>query len=335
MQIDNYSLKNCNTFGIEAKAAHFYEYTHVNQLVNFLQSDFNFKKPFFVLGGGSNVLFTKDFEGTIIHPNNKGIRVIEEQENSVFVEVAAGEIWDDFVAWAVANNLYGAENLSHIPGCVGASPVQNIGAYGKEAADIISQVFTIEIASKQNYCFSKLECEFGYRTSVFKTHKANKYIVTSVIFELQKQRNFSIEYGSIKSEIEKLGEINLENVRNTIIAIREQKLPNPAEIGNAGSFFKNPIVNSDKLQELLKTYPNMVTYPISDNEVKIAAGWLIENLGFKGFELGKAKVHDKQALVITNMGGATGNEIVNLARKIQQTIYEKTGITIEPEVIFL
>ena len=335
MQIDNFSLKNFNTFGINALTRHYFSFTSNDELLEFLEKSCNYSIPIFILGGGSNILFTKNFEGTIIHPQNKGITIIDKTNSEVFVKVAAGEIWDDFVAWAVSNQLHGIENLSLIPGNIGASPVQNIGAYGVEACETICEVHTIETLTGKSRTFSLQECDFGYRSSIFKTIEANKYIVLDVIFRLQKHGTFRLEYGSIKNEIESHGKITLETIRETIISIRNEKLPDPKQIGNAGSFFKNPIVSISHYNELYKKFPNIVSYPISNSEIKIAAGWLIDTLGFKGYTIGNAKVHEKQALVLTNTGNASGKEIVLLSKKIQEKVFQETGIHIEPEVIFL
>ena len=334
MQYNNFSLQKFNTFGIEAKAHVFFSYTNDNELTAFLKNDFRKDVPFFILGGGSNVLFTNNFEGTIIHPETKGISIIKEQGNDVFVKTAAGEVWDDFVQWAVSHNLRGVENLSFIPGCVGASPVQNIGAYGAEAKDVISEVHCIAIADQSTRIFTKNECKFGYRDSIFKHEEADKYIVTSVVYQLQKEAPFNLNYGSLANVIDK-DHATLQTVCDGIIAVRKDKLPDPKEIGSAGSFFKNPIISAEKANELKKAYPNMVLYPAPNNTVKVAAGWLIDSLGLKGFQLGNARVHPKQALVLTNAGNATGNDVVELAKHIQNAVYKTYGIEIVPEVIFL
>ncbi len=333
MQFNNFSLKQYNTFGIDAKAETFFSYTTNAELRLFLANNFCKEKPFYVLGGGSNILFTKDFDGTIIHSETKGIEVVCECGNDVFVKVAAGEIWDDFVQWSVDHDLHGAENLSFIPGCVGASPVQNIGAYGAEAKDVIYEVYCISINDQTDKIFSKEDCKFGYRDSVFKHEAAGKYIVTEVVYKLQKNAPFNLNYGSLKNAIDE-NTATLQTVRDGIISVRKEKLPDPKEIGSAGSFFKNPVVPKEQADELLKSFPNMVTYPAA-NGIKIAAGWLIDSLGFKGHQIGGAKVHEKQALVLTNSGNATSSDVVNLSKEIQNSIKVKYGIAIEPEVIFL
>ena len=279
-------------------------------------------------------MLTKPFLGTIIHPENKGIKIERELGNNVFVKVAAGEIWDDFVQWAVDHGLHGVENLSFIPGCVGASPVQNIGAYGAEAKDSISQVVCLAVDDATPRVFSNEECRFGYRDSVFKHEEAGKYIVTEVLFRLQKQAPFNLGYGSIKNNIDEQT-ATLQTVRNAIISIRKEKLPDPSEIGSAGSFFKNPIVPDEQANELKQSFPNMVTYPATEGFTKIAAGWLIDSLGLKGFSIGEAQVHPKQALVLTNMGNATSDDVVSLAKHVREKVWETYHIEILPEVIYL
>jgi len=334
MRNGKFSLQKYNTFGIDACADTFFSYNNIDDLILFLQNDFDKEKPFFILGGGSNVLFTSNYQGTIIHPETKGITITQEDDNDVFVAVAAGEIWDDFVQWAVDNNLHGVENLSYIPGCVGASPVQNIGAYGSEAKDAIHEVHCISIAEQTRKTFSKEECKFGYRDSIFKHECANKYIVETVVFKLQKDAPFNLSYGSLNTMIDEKT-ATLQKVRETIIQIRKEKLPDPKEIGSAGSFFKNPIIPENQANTLRNKFPKIVTYPAPNGNIKVAAGWLIDSLGLKGFCMGGAKVHEKQALVLTNAGNATGNDVVALAQHIQEEVKQTYNIQIEPEVIFL
>lgn len=329
----NFSLLQYNTFGIDETAQQFFSFSSIDELVDFLTNGFQKDEPFFVLGGGSNVLLTKPFAGTIIHPENKGISIIEESDNEVFVKVAAGEIWDDYVLWAVEHNLHGVENLSFIPGCVGASPVQNIGAYGSEAKDSIYQVECMSVADANLRVFTNEECKFGYRDSVFKHEEAGKYIVINVIFKLLKQAPFNLGYGSLQGIDPTTA--TLQSVRDAIIEIRKSKLPDPKEIGSAGSFFKNPIVPNAQAELLKRKYPNMVTYPASEGFTKIAAGWLIDSLGLKGFSIGGAQVHPKQALVLTNKGNATSSDVVSLAQHIQQQVFSTYQIAISPEVIYL
>lgn len=333
MQFNNFSLKKFNTFGIDASTSIYFSYTKNDELVEFLANDFNSTRPFYILGGGSNILFTKNFDGTIIHPETKGISIVAENENDVFVEAQAGEIWDDFVEWTVAHELHGIENLSFIPGTVGASPVQNIGAYGVEAGNCIHEVHCLDIKNQNKKIFTQNDCKFGYRDSIFKHECAGKYIVISVVYKLQKNAPFNLKYGSLTNVIDEQ-KATLRDVREGIITVRKTKLPDPKEIGSAGSFFKNPIVPTEQADTLKQKFPNMVTYPAS-NGTKIAAGWLIDSLGLKGFSIGGAKVHDKQALVLTNVGNATSSDIVELAKHIQKLVLETYGIEIVPEVIYL
>lgn len=330
----DFSLLQYNTFGIDEQAKFFFSFSDKQELAAFLKNEFRKDLPYFVLGGGSNVLLTKPFAGTVIHPENKGISVVAEQGNDVLVSVAAGEVWDDFVQWAVSNNLHGVENLSFIPGCVGASPVQNIGAYGSEAKDAIYRVVCMAIGDQEERIFSNEECRFGYRDSVFKHEEAGKYIVTDVVFKLHKNAPFNLGYGSLRNSIDE-SSATLQIVRDTIIAIRKEKLPDPKEIGSAGSFFKNPVVPTEQAEQLKQSFPDMVIYPAPDGKTKIAAGWLIDSLGLKGFRIGGAQVHPKQALVLTNTGGATATDVTNLASHVKTKVGETYGLTIEPEVIYL
>jgi len=334
MQTENFSLKNLNTFHLDVNARYYFNCSTIAELQHFLKYRLQKELPFLVLGGGSNLLFTQDYNGTVIHPQIKGIEIINEDKENAFVMVGAGVEWDDFVAWAVENNLYGVENLSLIPGNVGAAPVQNIGAYGVEAKDVVFAVNTIEIATGETRGFLNVDCKFGYRNSVFKQEQAGKQIVTGVVFKLLKQGEFNVEYGSIKDELAKESEITLQTVRNVIVRIRESKLPNPELIGNAGSFFKNPVISQEHFNKVQYKFPDVVSYKV-ESEVKIAAGWLLDKLGFKGFSIGGAKVHEQQALVLTNTGTATGADIVALSKAIQEKVYNETGIELEPEVIFL
>lgn len=333
MQFNNFSLKKFNTFGIDASTKIFFSFSKNEELIDFLANNFNSKLPFYILGGGSNILFTKDFEGTIIHPETKGITIVEESDNDVFVEAQAGEIWDDFVEWTVSHNLHGIENLSFIPGTVGASPVQNIGAYGVEAGNCIYKVHCLSIENQTEKIFTQSECKFGYRDSIFKHEYAQKYIVTSVVYKLQKDAPFNLKYGSLTNCIDPQS-ATLQIVRDGIINVRKTKLPDPKEIGSAGSFFKNPIIPTLQADALKQKFPEMVTYA-APNGTKIAAGWLIDSLGLKGFSIGGAMVHDKQALVLTNKGNATSNDVVELAQYIQKQVQETYEIEIVPEVIYL
>lgn len=335
-EIKNYSLLPHNTFGMDVKASLFVEYASVTELKDVLTNKDCLKSSWLHIGGGSNLLFTADYEGTVLHSAIHGYEVITENDETIEIRVGAGEVWDDFVAFAVKHGWYGAENLSLIPGEVGASAVQNIGAYGTEAKDLIVSVETVEVSTGRERVFTNDECRYAYRESIFKKELKGKYIVTYVTYRLGKRPVFNLEYGNVKGELEKRGcGVTLENVRNTVIAIREAKLPNPKEQGNAGSFFMNPVVSRLQFEALQREYPDMPFYNVGEDKVKIPAAWMIDRCGWKGRQVGNAGVHTKQALVLVNCGGATGQEIVELSRQIQDSVFSKFGIVISPEVNFI
>lgn len=331
----NHSLLPYNTFGIDVKAASFIEYSSVDDLKNILSRDVFISRPFLHIGGGSNLLFTTDYAGSILHSQIKEMTVVNEQGGDVFVRVSSGIVWDDFVAYCVSQGWGGAENLSLIPGEVGASAVQNIGAYGVEAKDIISKVETVEIATCAGRTFTNEDCCFSYRQSIFKNELKGKYIVTYVTYRLSKNPVFNLEYGNIKAELEKYDEISLATIRQAIIAIRESKLPDPKVEGNAGSFFMNPIIPRSQFETLQKEYDKIPFYIVDEDRVKIPAGWMIDQCGWKGKVLGRAGVHDKQALVLVNKGGATGQDVIELSKAVQLAVKDKFGIEIHPEVNFI
>ena len=336
IEYNNYSLLSHNTFGIDVKADRFVEYNSVEELKSVLKDINNRKQAFLHIGQGSNLLFSKDFHGTILHSLINDISILSQKDNCVDIKVGAGIVWDDFVAYTVSKGLYGAENLSYIPGEVGASAVQNIGAYGKEAKDIILAVEAIDVETGLQRIFTNEECDYSYRHSIFKKELRNKYIITHVTFRLSMQESFDLDYGNVLKELENEGcDITLENVRNTIIKIRKNKLPDPKEMGNAGSFFMNPIVGKSKFDELLSLYPSMPHYVVGESEYKIPAAWLIEQCGFKGYRTGHVGVHHIQPLVLVNCGGANAMEIVELADKIVGSIYDKFGISVVPEVNYI
>lgn len=325
-----------NTFGMDVKAALFIEYASVEELKEILNRGLLSGRRWLHIGGGSNLLFTGDYEGVILHSAIRGMEVVRETADEVVVRVGAGEVWDDFVAHAVAKGWYGAENLSSIPGEVGASAVQNIGAYGVEAKDLIETVETVEVATAQERIFTNKECAYAYRESIFKLALKGQYLVTSVTYRLQKTPVYRLDYGNVRSELEKKGcPLTLENIRNTIIAIREAKLPDPKVQGNAGSFFMNPMVPRPQFEALCAEYPQIPHYEVDAERVKIPAAWLIDQCGWKGKARGNAGVHDKQALVLVNRGGATGQEIIALSGEIQQSVFERFGVRIYPEVNFI
>jgi UDP-N-acetylmuramate dehydrogenase len=330
--LNNHPLKKLNTFGITAFAGKFVSIQSEHDLVELYQSDNLTRQPIFILGGGSNILFQGSFDGLIIHPELKGITVVNETEYIAQVEVAAGENWDDFVSKMVDKGLYGLENLSLIPGHVGASPVQNIGAYGVEVGNYIVSVKGFNLESGKTCTFTRDECRFDYRNSIFKQELKHKVIITSVVFQLSKVPVYHLNYGALQSEVERFGEVTLANVRKAIIAIRESKLPDPVLLGNAGSFFKNPIIDKQLLETIQNTHPQMPHYTVGANEIKIPAGWLIETAGWKGKAMGKAAVHQQQALVIVNLGGASSEDIIRLAEAIVSDVKQKFEITLEMEV---
>ena len=331
----NISLKTYHTFGIDVKASILAEYNTTEELMEVLNSEEYKSNKSFHIGSGSNLLFTEDYNGMILHSKIQYIRTISENNEYVLLEAGSGVVWDDFVAYCVDNDYYGAENLSLIPGEVGASAVQNIGAYGTEVKDLIQEVKAIEIATGKSYTFSNEECGYGYRDSIFKKSLKGKYIVTSVVFRLSRIPVFHLGYQHLEDEVKKRGDINLRNIRETIIEVRNSKLPDPAVRGNAGSFFMNPVVPKALFQSLQVKYPEMPHYFVSETEEKIPAGWLIEKCGWKGKSVGEAAVHDKQALVLVNNGNATGNDIVHLATEIQKSVYDTFSIRLQPEVIYI
>ena len=337
MNIQNdYSLLSHNTFGMNVKASVFIEYASVEELKEVLSGGKLEGKEWMHIGGGSNLLFTADYPGVILHSAIKGHEVLEENESEVIVRVGAGEVWDDFVAYAVSKGWYGAENLSLIPGEVGASAVQNIGAYGVEAKDLIVQVEAIEVATGMERVFNNEECGYAYRESVFKSSLKRRFVLTKVSYRLKKTPCYHLDYGNVRAELEKNGcALTLENVRQTIIRIRESKLPDPKVQGNAGSFFMNPIIPRARFEALQKEYPQMPHYEVDADRIKIPAAWMIDQCGWKGKRLGRAGVHDKQALVLVNVGGATGEEVIRLSEEIQKSVSDTFGIRILPEVNFI
>lgn len=327
---ENYSLLRHNTFGIDAKCKRFIEYSSVEEAQQVARTITDADLPLLILGGGSNLLLTGDYNGTVLH---SGIRFLE-QTDECHVRCGSGFIWDDVVDYCVANNLYGAENLSIIPGEVGASAVQNIGAYGAEAKDLIECVEAVEIETGQICRFTNTECAYSYRQSKFKHAWKNRFLITAVTYKLSKTYNPKLDYGNIRVALAAKGIDNptAMQLRETIIDIRNAKLPDPKVLGNAGSFFMNPVVSTHKYNQLAQQYVGMPHYTIDSEYEKIPAGWLIEQCGWKGKALGKAAVHNKQALVLVNCGGATGSEVVQLYKTIQHDVKQKFDIEIKPEV---
>ncbi|MVO09226.1 UDP-N-acetylmuramate dehydrogenase [Flavobacterium sp. TP390] len=328
---NNFSLQPYNTFRINALAKQFVAVHSKEELASVLQNH----NDIFILGGGSNMLLTQNINKLVVHVALKGIEIVDTNDDFVWVKAQAGENWHEFVLYCIEKNYGGLENLSLIPGNVGTTPIQNIGAYGVEIKDTFFCCEAMEIASQKIVTFDKESCAFGYRESVFKNELTNQYIITSVTFKLTKKNHtLNTSYGAIEEQLAKQNISNptLKEVSNAVIAIRQSKLPDPKELGNSGSFFKNPIVPKQLYEQVKLKFPNMPHYPVSETEVKVPAGWLIEQAGFKGKRFGDAGIHKNQALVLVNYGTATGAEILAVAQNIQKTILEQFGISIEAEV---
>ncbi len=330
---ENHSLKAHNTFGIDAKAKYYFEFTELEDLDVFLNSNKSWKEEkLIVLGEGSNILFMNDFDGLVIHPNVPGMNSVWEDRNHEWFEVGAGEVWDEFVEFVVNQGLGGAENLSLIPGKVGATPVQNIGAYGQEVCRLVEKVKGFDLEKGCAVEYPATECGFAYRNSVFKSYLKNRFIITSVIFRLDKFPEFNLGYGQLEEKVKEKGEANLHNIREAVIEIRSSKLPDVKDLGNAGSFFKNPVVEVALAEQIKSKYPEVPVYPGGAGKIKLAAGWLIEQAGWKGKRIGDAGVHEQQALVLVNYGNATGKEIYELSEAVCKSVEEKFGMTLEREV---
>lgn len=329
-QYNGYSLLQHNTFGIEAKAARFVEFGSAEALATFLGSGFTGKH--LVIGGGSNLLFAGDFDGTVFHSAIKEIDVVEENDDDILLRVGSGINWDDLVAYTVERGWCGLENLSLIPGEVGASAVQNVGAYGVEAGDLIEKVETIRIADAAPCSFTKSDCRFAYRYSIFKAEEKDRHIVTYVTYRLAKKASFKLSYGNLNERVESFGGASLDNVRRAVCEIREAKLPNPSRVGSAGSFFMNPIVPATVAATLRSAYPAMPQYPLPDGNVKLSAGWLIEQCGWKDTPHPHVGVYRHQALVVVNLGGATGSDVIAFANAVAASVKEKFGVGLNMEV---
>lgn len=336
MQIhENYSLLKHNTFHLDVKARWFIQYDSEEDLLRLLSDEYFFSQAFWHIGQGSNLLFLSDFNGIIIHSGIKGIEIEREDQNHVWLKVGAAEDWDSFVGYCVSQGWGGLENLSHIPGEVGASAFQNIGAYGVEASDYIEEVHTYFLETGEKRIFKKEECNYSYRHSFFKeAENRGLYYITHVIYKLDKNPAFRLDYGNVRASLEGK-EINLKNIREAVIAIREEKLPDPNKVGNAGSFFMNPYVSKEKLNEIQKKYPDIPFYNCDESMVKIPAAWLIDQCGLKGKTYGGAAIHERQPLVIINKDNATGDDIALLAEEVRRTVDEKFGIELHPEVNYI
>jgi UDP-N-acetylmuramate dehydrogenase len=329
----NYPLETLTTFKVHALAETYVRFAAEDEIFDFLARFPLENRRWMVLGGGSNLLFLDDFNGVLLHPVLKGIEVLPSGQKPVLVKAKAGENWDDLVALAVSNGWGGIENLSLIPGSVGASVVQNIGAYGVEIKDVIDRIEAISIPERRKVTIRPRDCGFSYRYSHFKGPWHGRFVITAVVFRLCRQPEFVTHYPGVKQAVENIGALNLENLRKAIVAVRESKLPDPARVGNAGSFFKNPVVSRAALDGLLAEFPDLPSYPQDDRCFKVAAGWLIERCGWKGRAFGKAAVHDQQALVLVNRGGATGREIFELSEQVRRSVCEKFGVDLEREVL--
>lgn len=330
---ENISLKPYNTFAIDAKAKYFTSFSSIKELNEVFDLMASVDKQL-VLGGGSNILFTNDFDGLVLKNDIKGIELVGQDDEHVFVKGGAGENWHQFVMFCVKNEYAGVENLSLIPGNVGASPMQNIGAYGVEIKDVFYELEAFHKNEKAIKTFSLNDCEFGYRESVFKNKYKHQFIITSVTYRLNKQPSFNISYGAIKQELDKMGiqDLSIQAVSQAVINIRSSKLPDPKETGNAGSFFKNPIVPDEQFRELKTKFPDIINFPAGNGYSKLAAGWLIEQCGWKGYRKGDAGCYPKQALVLVNYGKATGREIFDLSEEIIVSVRNRFKVDLEREV---
>ena len=338
---ENFSLKSYNTFGIEAEAQYFASFNTIDKLQELLDSKKSIllsseisSLPLKLLGGGSNILLTKNIKGFVFKNEILGIEIDRDEGDFVFVKAGAGENWHQLVLFCIQNNLAGMENLSLIPGNVGASPMQNIGAYGVELQDVFYQLEAYDLIENKLVTFNKIDCEFGYRESIFKTTFKNRFVIATVTFRLNKTPHFNIKYGAIEQELNVMGikNLSIQAISQAVINIRKSKLPDPAVIGNAGSFFKNPVIKTSQFKLLQTTFPNIVGYVIDEENTKLAAGWLIEQCGFKGYRIGDAGCHEKQALVLVNFAHAHGEEILALSELIIVTVQNKFGILLQREV---
>lgn len=334
---NNVSLQPYNTFGIDATARFFVEVATIDELREVLQVAEYQNVPKLVLGGGSNLLLTQNFEGLVIKINLKGIEKIKEDDQHIWLRVGAGEVWHEFVLYCIEHHYAGIENLSLIPGTVGAAPMQNIGAYGVEIKEVFEELTALELTTLQLTTYDLPTCRFGYRESIFKHEAKGKTIIVSVTFKLNKNPIFHVNYGDIQKTLAEMGvtDLSIKAVSDAVIQIRQSKLPNPAEIGNAGSFFKNPEIPKVQFEQLKDLHPTLPGYPTSDTAVKVPAGWLIEQAGWKGHRTGNVGVHASQALVLVNYGGGTGLEIKTLSEQVQASVFEKFGIRLSAEVNFV
>lgn len=331
---ENISLKHLNTFGIDVNARYYAEVFSVENIRDLISGGYLKDRDFLILGGGSNILFTNNVEGIVIKNEIRGITLIKEDNDSVFVRAGAGELWHHLVSYCIAHDYAGIENLSLIPGSVGAAPIQNIGAYGVELKDVFWELEGINIQTTEVKLFTKEDCHFGYRNSIFKKELKNQYIITHVTLKLKKQPVYNISYGAIESELQAMGvsRLSIKAIGDAVCNIRLRKLPDPLTIGNAGSFFKNPEIDKNKFEQLKQEYPDVVGHDTSEGKMKLAAGWLVEQCGWKGKRIDDAGIHQNQALVLVNYGNAKGEEVYRLALQVQQSVKDKFGVLLETEV---
>jgi len=335
--LENVSLKKYNTFGIEAKARYLTIVESEYELVSLINSgNYDYRK-ILVLGSGSNILFTRDYDGMVIKLKNQGIAITREDPHNVWIRAQAGELWDDLVLFTIDNHFSGLQNLSYIPGTVGAAPIQNIGAYGAEIKDTLEEVRALDLTSGEIRIFKNSDCDFRYRSSVFKKELKNQYALLSVLFKLSKKTEINIDYPGLKKELDEQGKSapTLNDVREAVIALRTRKLPDPKELGNAGSFFKNPAITRARIREIKEKHKDVTVFELPDATFKISAGWMIEQCGFKGKSYGHYGVYEKQALILVSNGQASGTDIVKLAEEIKSAVFEKFNILLEEEVNIL
>lgn len=330
----NKSLKSLNTFAIDAKSRYYAEFHSVDELRDLIETRNQHSFPLIVLGGGSNILFTKDYDGLVLKNELKGIQIVKEDDRHIYIKAMAGENWHQFVMYCIDQNLAGIENLSLIPGNVGASPMQNIGAYGVEIKDVFHELEAFDKEDKVIRMFTNNDCEFGYRESVFKNRLKDRFIILSVTYRLNWEPQFNISYGAIKQELDNMNvkDLSIKAISQAVINIRSSKLPDPKQIGNAGSFFKNPTISISQYKSLIKEWPSMPSYPVNEEIIKVPAGWLIEQCGWKGYRNGDAGCYPKQALVLVNYGNSSGQQILHLSEQIIESVQSKFHIKLEREV---
>jgi len=331
---ESISLKPYNTFGIDVKADYYVELSSHEEIISFVNNHLKIYPDYLILGGGSNILFVNDFHGLVIHLSNKGITILNEDNDHATLQVNAGENWDDLVSFCVDSGYGGIENLSMIPGSVGAAPIQNIGAYGVELKDYFKELQALNLVSGEIELFTKRDCQFAYRNSIFKNKLKGQYLILNITISLDKKPSFQTSYGVIEQELQAMQHdtLSVQSIREAVCNIRSRKLPDPDELGNGGSFFKNPVVSNERYDSLVKEFPDIASYPQGEMQHKLAAGWLIEKAGWKGYRKGDAGVHGEQALVLVNYGKAGGKDILNLSEEIRNSVFELFQVDLEREI---